>query len=107
MTVSEALGADRGRGEAGGSSDDRERRKLQVAEAAEWLDGHLADGGKAAREVIEAAKADGISQRTLERAKTQAQVVACREGSAHGGRWVWRKIDTSALVEQAKAATGA
>jgi len=68
---------------------------------------HPASGGKPAREVIEAAKVDGISQRTLERAKPEAQVVACREGFAHGGRWVWRKVDTETLVQQAKAATNA
>ena len=107
MTVSEALGAGTGKGGARDPSDDREQRKLQVAEAAEWLDGYLADGGKPAREIIEAARIDGISQRTLERAKPQAQVVACREGFAQGGRWVWRKVDTEALVEQAKAATNA
>ena len=107
MTVSEALGAGTGKGEARDSPDDREQRKLQVSEAAEWLAGYLADGGKPAREVIEAAKTDGISQRTLERAKPEAQVVACREGFAHGGRWVWRKVDTEALVQQAKVATNA
>jgi len=52
----------------------------------DWLNGFLADGEKPAREVIDTAKADGISQRTLERAKVQAGVVARREGFADGGR---------------------
>ncbi len=38
--------------------------------------------------ISESAKADGISLRTLERAKAKLGVVACPDG--FGGPWVWK-----------------
>jgi 5S rRNA maturation endonuclease (ribonuclease M5) len=104
-TVNEALGIDRTEDDVSESAEDKERRQSQVAEAVDWLTSYLNDGEKPAKEVITAAKADGIAQRTLDRAKPRAGVVARREGFADGGRWMWRLIELEALVEQAKAAT--
>ncbi len=103
-TVNEALGIERSGNETFESSEQNERRHTQTSEAVDWLCSYLADGEKPACEVIAAAKADGISQRTLERAKPQAGVVARREGFASCSRWMWRRANIDPLIEQAKAA---
>lgn len=102
-TVNEALGVGKHDDEMPDSAEQKDRRRTQTAEAVDWLMSYLADGEKPARQVILDAKNDGIAQRTLERAKAQAGVVARREGFGENSRWVWRRADIEPLVEQAMA----
>lgn len=70
---------------------DRETRSA-LDEAAEWLRNILASGPLAAREIYEAAEAEGIATRTLKRAKRAAGVHTEQQrnddGSAVSG-WIW------------------
>jgi len=70
------------------SEDDRSERD----QAAEWLTGYLTDnGGEAsAKDVKKAARADGIAERTLDRARTRAKVTTGRSGFGRGAVYVWR-----------------
>jgi hypothetical protein len=73
------------------------RPEIGVLQAAEWLFEKLRDGPRPAKEIIEAALAAGISERTLERAKGPASVVSKlvnERGKPKG--WVW-KLWRSAL----------
>jgi len=58
-------------------------------EAAEWLTGWLTDrdGESTAAEAFRAARADGISERTLKRARARAGVTSQRQGFAGGSVW--------------------
>jgi hypothetical protein len=59
-------------------------------EAAEWLTGYLADanGGEArAADIIKAARADGIAERTLKRARARAGITSHRVGFGQGTVW--------------------
>lgn len=60
-------------------------------EAAEWLTSYLTDQGGAARaaDVIKAAKADGIAERTLQRARQRAGVSSERRGFGQGAVWTY------------------
>jgi hypothetical protein len=68
-----------------GSADDRSERD----EAAEWLTGFLLDQGGAARaaDIFKAAKADGIAEATLKRARKRAGVKSERSGFGQGSMW--------------------
>lgn len=68
--------------------DDGERSTLD--EACHWLRDLLADGSLPARDVKRRATEDGISPRTLDRAKAQLKIKAHKEGG-RGGRWVWAR----------------
>jgi len=110
-SVDEALGVVQnggrgGRGNDGDSSriEERQFRKTQIDEAMDWLDGFLSDGPKPVVEIYAAAQKDGIARRTLERAKKELNAAAHREGFASGSRWVWEKIDVSAVKAQADLA---
>lgn len=64
-----------------------------LSEAIEWLEAFLAEGPRPQNEVEEAAKADDISRRTLDRAKKELDIRSVRtnEPGARGtGRWVWQ-----------------
>ena len=63
-----------------------------VDEAVRWLEEHLESGPVPAKQLKEAAKADGLSVRTLERGKAKLGVVACPDG--FGGPWVWKLPET-------------
>lgn len=67
--------------------DDEERGERD--EAVEWLIGHLADQGGAARagDVIKAARRDGIAERTIKRARNRAGVTSERAGYQGGAMW--------------------
>jgi hypothetical protein len=71
--------------ERGGGDERRERD-----EAADWLTGYLTDQGGEARaaDVMKAARADGIAERTLGRARTRAGVTSQRRGFGQGSVWV-------------------
>ena len=78
MTADDALAVANG---AGGETS-------SLDEATSWLGETLDAGTMPAKELKELAKSDGISLRTLERAKAKLGVVACREG--FGGAWDWK-----------------
>jgi len=78
MTADDALALANG---TGGESSSLE-------EATRWLHETLDVGPMPAKELKELSKADGLSLRTLERAKAKLGVVACPE--CFGGPWVWK-----------------
>ncbi|MBI5864817.1 MAG: AAA family ATPase [Planctomycetes bacterium] len=57
--------------------------------AKEWLRDSLAAGPMPADDVQAGAKAEGISRRTLSRAKSELGVKSIRQGYGQGSRWVW------------------
>jgi AAA domain len=59
-------------------------------EAAEWLTGYLMHHGCEAKagDAIKAARADGIAERTLKRARARAGVTSQRRGFGQGAVWV-------------------
>jgi hypothetical protein len=74
-----------------------------VDEAVRWLTDTLRDGPKPCKAVKDAARADGIAYRTLDRAKAKLAVVTGPDGFR--GPWVWQlpptaKEDESATVRQ-------
>lgn len=71
-------------------ADDGE--KSERDEAAEWLTGYLEDqGGSAlAKDLFKAARADGIGERRLQRARAAAGVDAKRQGFGQGSVWTIR-----------------
>ena len=68
--------------------DDGERTPLDEARA--WLDAQLAETAVPAAGILKKAKADGIAERTLHRAKKELGIISEREGK----HWVWRLPDT-------------
>lgn len=68
-----------------GSADERSERN----EAADWLVGYLADNGGSAKaaDIFKAAKADGIAEATLKRARKRAGVTSERQGFGQGSMW--------------------
>jgi len=78
MTADDALALANGTGSETSSLD----------EANAWLRETLDSGPIPAKELKELAKSDGLSIRTLERAKAKLGVVACPE--CFGGPWVWK-----------------
>jgi hypothetical protein len=82
--------------------DDEERSALD--EAADWLRYFLADGPRPSSEVMRAAKAAGIAERTLRRAKERCGVDAKKaEGTLEGG-WCWALASASHFPKMAKEA---
>jgi hypothetical protein len=73
------------RRDASGSPEERSDRD----EAAEWLRGWLSDRGGDApfADVVKAATADGIAERTLKRARSKAGVTSKRQGFGSGAVW--------------------
>jgi AAA domain/Bifunctional DNA primase/polymerase, N-terminal len=71
--------------------DDGERTPLE--EAREWLEAQLAESPVPSASVLKRAKADGIAERTLRRAKDELGIVSEREGKA----WVWRLPEMTPL----------
>ncbi|MCR9296359.1 MAG: bifunctional DNA primase/polymerase [bacterium] len=58
-------------------------------EAKRWLEDKLKDGGYAAASIWKEAKADGIAEKTLKRAKKDLGIVSDKVGDA----WVWQMPD--------------
>jgi putative DNA primase/helicase len=80
---------------AGDLVADAETRTAQD-EASEWLQQILADGPVAAKDVLREAKANGFSDRTLNRAKTPAGVVSEQNRGENGIKgWIWRLKDAN------------
>jgi len=66
-----------------------------VDEAIEWLKHYLSDGQQPGKQVVEAAKKDGIAERTLRRASDQLKVR--KKPGNFGGPWVWELPDSTKL----------
>ena len=76
-----------------GSSSGRSETKREAA--AQWLESFLAQypQGVAAKALLEAAKEQGFSERTLRRARNEIDVVVVKSGSL----WLWKLRRTSEL----------
>jgi len=70
-----------------GTSDDEERTARD--EAVAFLENYLSTGKRPAAEVKKAAKAAGIAERTLDRARKRANVLTSREGFGPGSAYYW------------------
>ncbi|TWT95365.1 hypothetical protein Pla108_35130 [Botrimarina colliarenosi] len=79
MTADEALARETG----GGSGE-----TSALDEASRWLKEILASGPRAGKELKALARGDGISERTLDRAKVDLRVENSPDG--FGGPWLWR-----------------
>jgi len=68
-----------------GTAEDRSER----TEAAEWLREYLLDQGGSAKasDVLKAARADGIAEATLKRARSKAGISTKRQGFGKGSVW--------------------
>lgn len=84
MTAGEALAAVESQGGERGDDD-----APQLVEAEEWLQGALAAGPVASKELKRLARADGIAWRTVERAKKSLGVRARKHGNDAKAWWVW------------------
>jgi putative DNA primase/helicase len=91
MSADEALARENG-GRTGGTSTAED-------EAVDWLRARLADGPQPAKDTKDAASADGIASRTLDRAKRKLNVRAAPDG--YRGPWVWRLPDELSHTEYA------
>jgi hypothetical protein len=68
---------------------DADGERTERDEAAEWLTGYLMDSGgeAAAKDVYKAARAEGIAERTLKRARSRAGATSERRGFGQGAVW--------------------
>jgi len=71
-----------------------------LEEACEWLRSALASDPQQAAELKRVAKADGIRERTLVRAKARLGVVARRTGFGLDGAWVWSLPESDSASRQ-------
>ncbi len=76
----------------------RSRPASAVEAASQFLEDCLADGGRAADEVIRLAKGARISEATLRRAKDALNVTVQRTGFGKEGRWFWSLPDDAHSV---------
>jgi len=67
--------------------DDEECSALEEAEA--WLRDALASGPRLATEMVLTAKAAGIAERTLRRARKRLKIRAEKQGGSMEGKWWW------------------
>src|SRR4029450_11331419 len=58
-------------------------------EAEEWLHGALGDGPRPAADTTRAARAAGISDRTLRRARRRVGVISAKQKGTLDGTWNW------------------
>ena len=84
------------RGEANITAADLLRADAEPDEAAGWLQELLADGAKEAKAVMKEAKAAGIAERTLNRAKAALGVITKRSTrpGEKTGPWAWSLPDS-------------
>lgn len=71
------------------SAPRNEEERGERDEAAEWLSNYLSDAGGSAKasDVFKAARADGLAERTLKRARDRAGVTSERRGFGQGSVW--------------------
>jgi hypothetical protein len=67
--------------------------KSEIGKAIDYLNDILANGDISAKEGADGAKANGISDRTLDRARAKLGVVAKHDETFKGG-WYWTKDAT-------------
>lgn len=72
---------------------DLTEKRTSLEEAQTWLESYLSEGASPADAVKRASRAQGISPRTLDRAKKDLSVISRKEGSGHGSQWVWALPD--------------
>ena len=60
-----------------------------LGEAVDWLRDALSSGPRPSGELKKRADDDGISSRTLDRAKQKLSVTSQRAGFGEGGQWTW------------------
>ncbi|HEY2588009.1 MAG TPA: AAA family ATPase [Tepidisphaeraceae bacterium] len=77
------------------SSEGDECSRNELDEAVDWLRKELFNGPQQAKELKRRARADGIAERTLERAKSRLKVVARPDG--YRGPWVWTMPETATV----------
>ena len=75
---------------AASTPDDRHGR----VDADEFLEEILADGPLKQADVTKAARAQGIADRTLRRARSRLGAVATKQGFGRGSFWLWRLAPT-------------
>jgi hypothetical protein len=63
--------------------------KSNLDEAVAWLESQLSDGALPAKSLLRYAKAEGIKERTLKRAKQHLNVQSRRESTGNKGEGVW------------------
>jgi putative DNA primase/helicase len=76
---------------ATGGEESEERKDAVV-----FLQEILKDGEMACNDVLKAARGNGISDRTLKRAKSALHVASRKEGTGKGSRWFWSAPQKSA-----------
>lgn len=81
----------------GDASQDSHERSA-VSEAADWLHEALRHGPKPSSEIRTLATKDGLSWRTVERAKDSLGVKARRDGFTQGAKWMWYLPDRDNMV---------
>ena len=70
-----------------------EEERNALNEACSWLGDILSDGPMEARSIYKLAREEGISERTIKRAKKPLGVVTRREGFGSSGKWIWSITD--------------
>ena len=76
---------------------DAATRASALAEAEEWLEEILASGPMLVKEVSSLAAAEGISKKTLRRAREALHIV-CRKQPGPKGAWTWQRPNLPTLV---------
>jgi hypothetical protein len=85
VSADEALNDDGGREEEDDSSE--------LDEAKTWLSGVLASGSLPAKDVLTQARQDGISKRTLDRAKKELNITTSKAVGVANGGWTWTMVE--------------
>jgi hypothetical protein len=68
--------------------------RSKADECARFLRGYLEDGAQPANEVVNTAKKNGFSERTIDRAKVLAAIKPYRQGFGKEGKWMWNIVTT-------------
>ena len=69
------------------ANEKKGRPAAELIEAMEWLQDFLADGDKPQSEIMEAAQADGLKERTIYRARGEIGIESIRGGRNGPRRW--------------------
>lgn len=72
-----------------GMASDGGESRAEITEAVEWLAGMMENGPVSAKVIHRQATEDGISRRTLNRAKEALKIKPKKGGFGQGGSWTW------------------